>query len=62
MEVREVFWWKHNCPAGQYSTAKVHRSLKVTVKEGNEEPKCYEDYTINLESLPGLEVERIEGV
>lgn len=62
MEVREVFWWKHNCPAGQYSTAKVHRSLKVTVKEGMEEPKCYEDYNIELETLPGLEVERIEGV
>jgi len=29
MEVLKVFWWKHNSKAGQYSSAKVHRSLKV---------------------------------
>lgn len=62
MEVCEVFWWKHNCPAGQYSAAKVHRSLEIKVKEGIEEPKCYEDYVIDLQDLPGLEVERIEGI
>lgn len=29
MEVLKVIWWKHNCKAGQYSSAKVHRSLQV---------------------------------
>lgn len=29
MEVMNVIWWKHNCPAGQYSSAKVHRSLSI---------------------------------
>jgi CRISPR-associated protein Csd2 len=29
MEVLKVVWWHHNCPAGQASSAKVHRSLKV---------------------------------
>lgn len=29
MEVLKVIWWKHNCPHGQYSSAKVHRSLSV---------------------------------
>lgn len=29
MEVLNVFWWKHACPSGQYSSAKVHHSLKV---------------------------------
>lgn len=62
MEVCELFWWKHNCPMGQYSTAKVHRSLKINVKEGIEEPKKYEDYEIDPGTLPGLEVERIEGI
>jgi len=62
MEVCELFWWKHNCPMGQYSTAKVHRSLKVNVKEGIEEPKHYEDYEVQVETLSGLEVERIEGI
>ena len=32
MEVCKVYWWKHNCLAGQYSSAKVHNSLKVEVK------------------------------
>lgn len=30
MEVLKVIWWKHNCPAGQISSAKVHRSLRVS--------------------------------
>lgn len=27
MEVLKVVWWQHNCPSGQASSAKVHRSL-----------------------------------
>jgi CRISPR-associated protein Csd2 len=29
MEVAKVIWWKHSTRAGQYSSAKVHRSLTV---------------------------------
>jgi len=29
MEVLKVVWWQHNCPSGQASSAKVHRSMKV---------------------------------
>ncbi len=29
MEVLKVIWWEHNCPSGQCSSAKVHRSLTV---------------------------------
>ncbi len=29
MEVLNVIWWKHSCPAGDVSSAKVHRSLTV---------------------------------
>lgn len=29
MEIIKVIWWKHNSQAGQYSSAKVHRALKV---------------------------------
>ena len=50
MEVKEVIWWKHNSPSGQYSSAKVHRSLHVTP-----------DGTYSLDELPELEVERIPG-
>lgn len=30
MEVLKVVWWQHNCPSGQASSAKVHRSLSVS--------------------------------
>ncbi len=29
MEVLKVVWWQHNCPNGQCSSAKVHRSMKL---------------------------------
>ena len=55
MEVRQVYWWKHNCPTGQYASAKVHRSLKIT--ELKNDPKCFEDYKIEIEPLEGLVAE-----
>lgn len=50
MEVLKVIWWKHNSPCGQYSSAKVHRSLKIG-KDGN----------IDFDSLDGLSPEVIDG-
>ena len=46
MEVRKVYWWKHNCKSGQYSSAKVHRLVDIQLKEGVQYPKSYEDYVI----------------
>ena len=62
MEVIKVYWWKHNNQIGQYSSAKVHRSLQVTIKEGVAFPRCIDDYTITLEALDGLEPEIIDGI
>lgn len=50
MEVLKVIWWKHSSKAGQYSSAKVHRSLSV--KPNGE--------TV-LAALEGLHPEIIEG-
>ena len=50
MEVLKVIWWKHNSRAGQYSSAKVHRSLKVEV-----------DGAVEVVSLDGLTPEIIDG-
>ncbi len=61
MEVLKVYWWKHNCKDGQYSSAKVHRLVEVKQK-GDELPSCINDYEISLNSLPGLEVEVMDGV
>jgi len=50
MEVLKVIWWKHNCKAGQYSSAKVHRTLSVAP-----------DGSFKLEKLESLDPEIIEG-
>lgn len=62
MEVKKVYWWEHNCKDGQYSSAKVHRSLKIEPKAGVMLPASFDDYTISLEPLPGLEPEVIDGI
>jgi CRISPR-associated protein Csd2 len=62
MEVFRVYWWEHNSPNGQYSSAKVHRSLKVKVKDGVGEPKDINDYDIKRDNLDGLNCEEIDGV
>lgn len=60
MEVVQVYWWEHNCKDGQYSSAKVHRLLKVTPKV--DAPASVADYDIQLDELPGLACEVIEGM
>ncbi len=62
MEVLSVYWWKHNNKIGQYSAAKVHNSLKITLKEDISYPTSINDYEIILESLEGLEPEIIMGI
>ena len=62
MEVVKLYWWQHNCKDGQYSSAKVHRSLKVTLKDTNRIPSSVDDYAIQIEALPGLEPEVIDGL
>lgn len=59
MEVYKVYWWAHNNPTGQYSSAKVHRLLKV--ESTSEEPKSIDDYKITLGKLDGLNCEEIDG-
>ena len=61
MEVRRVYWYKHDCQTPKNSSAKVHRLLKVTLKDGIDRPRCFEDYDITLDKLEGLEPEIFEG-
>jgi len=66
MEVHKLFWWEQKQGEKQYSSAKVHRTIRNKVKPNNEEPRSISDYYIPDESeindeLPGLEVEIIEG-
>src|SRR6056297_6629 len=60
MEVRNVYWWEHNSKAGQYSSAKVHRSLNI--KANVKDIKNFDEVEIFVENLEGLNVEIIEGM
>ena len=62
MEVVKLYWWEHNCKDGQYSSAKVHRSVHVTPKNAEGLPRCVDDYEITLDELPGLTPEIIDGL
>lgn len=56
MEVVQLVWWTHNCANGQYSSAKVHRSLRVTVGEDGMPVVSVDDSAIE-----GLTYEQIGG-
>ncbi len=60
MEVCKLYWWKHNSERGQYSSAKVHRSLKVIPNV--EMPKSMDDYNISHETLDGLAPKIYDGI
>ena len=62
MEVVKLFWWQHNCKDGQYSSAKVHRSVHIVPKNTSALPSCVEDYEITLDELPGLVPEIVDGI
>ena len=62
MEVVKLYWWQHNSKDGQYSTAKVHRSVHVTAKDTAAIPSNVDDYVITLDELPGLTPEIIDGI
>lgn len=56
MQVKKVIWWQHGSKSGQYSSAKVHRSLKELLdNEGN-----FDEGALK-KALDGLEPEIIEG-
>lgn len=50
MVVEKVIWWQHSNKSGQYSSAKVHRTLNVKT-----------DGSYSLENLESLIAEEIDG-
>jgi len=61
MEVHKVYWWEHSSKLGQYSSAKVHRSLKVEAKTDAPNAFDEENYIVELQELDGLAVEVLDG-
>ena len=62
MELIKLSWFRHNCKDGQYSSAKVHRSVQAELIASDALPSSAEDYRITLEPLEGLEPEILNGV
>ncbi len=62
MEIVKLYWFRHNCKDGQYSSAKVHRSVRAELKNAEQIPASAEDYQFVLEPLEGLEPEILDGV
>lgn len=56
MQVKKVVWWQHNSKSGQYSSAKVHRSLKELLDATG----AFDEDALKS-ALEGLEPEVIEG-
>ena len=56
MQVKKVIWWEHNSKSGQYSSAKVHRSLKELLDDTG----AFDEDALKS-ALEGLEPEIIEG-
>jgi CRISPR-associated protein Csd2 len=56
MEVVKVIWWQHNCKSGQYSSAKVHESLRKLLQiDGS-----FDEAALSS-ALPSLKPEIIDG-
>lgn len=62
MEMVKLFWWKHPCKDGSYSSAKVHRLVHVARKNPDVTAVCADDYEITVDSLPNLPMEEIDGI
>ena len=59
MCIEKLFWFKHNCKSGQYSSAKVHRS--VSAKAICDNPTTAKDYEFIYDgSLDNLTPEVLE--
>lgn len=61
MEVRRVYWYRHDSKTPKISSAKVHRLLHVSLKDGVDRPRSFDDYEVTVDSIEGLTPEVFEG-
>jgi len=59
MDIKRLYWWTHDRPNGQYSSGRVHGSLKIVPR--NENACRFEDYDIQVDKLEGLKLEVYEN-
>ena len=56
MEVVKLVWWEHNCASGQFSAAKVHRSLHIEADDAENV-----NVSVDEAAIPGLSYSIIDG-
>lgn len=61
MEVNKLIWWEHNSKLGQYSSAKVHRTVNVT-RVKDDFPPSIENYDITVAPLDNLAAQVYDGL
>ena len=61
MEVHKLFWWEHNSKLGQYSSARVHRTVNIERTKNAAKPSIA-DYKITVKQLENLDVEEYDGL
>lgn len=66
MAVEKVIWWQHNSKSGQYSSAKVHNSLRKHIEQhrSNGMEMLFDASSLRdsiKTALPDLDVEIIDG-
>lgn len=61
MEVNKLIWWEHNSKLGQYSSAKVHRTVNVT-RVKDDFPPSIENYDITVAPLDNLTAQVYDGL
>ncbi|SMY35489.1 type I-C CRISPR-associated protein Cas7/Csd2 [Photobacterium andalusiense] len=60
MVIEKIIWWQHNSKSGQYSSAKVHQTLRHHLEQG----LPLDNSALNdslMDALPNLTPEIIEG-
>lgn len=62
MAVEKIYWWEHPSKMGKASSAKVHRSVKIEKISEVDRAKSFDDYTVTVEPLDGIELTVIEGL
>ena len=60
MEVCRVYWWEHDCKTPKHSSAKIHRALRIKLRDGVSVPQSFEDYEITLNEIEGVSPEIID--
>ncbi|MBR0484536.1 MAG: type I-C CRISPR-associated protein Cas7/Csd2 [Oscillospiraceae bacterium] len=62
MEVCRLYWWEHDAGTPKYSSAKIHRSLRIIKKNNVNVPKSFSDYEISLDAPEDAQPEILDFV